>query len=56
VFLEAVSTAKHFPYVRQWSDIDVIINEAVVAALQGRKTPEQALKEAAAKVDKVLSG
>jgi multiple sugar transport system substrate-binding protein len=56
VFLEAVSSARHFPYIKQWSEVDATINEAVAAVLLDKKTPKQALTDAAAKVDKMLAG
>lgn len=56
IFLEAVSTAKHLPQVKQWSQIDAIVNQAVEAALKDKKTPEQALQDAAKEVDNLLTG
>ena len=48
VFLEAMKTAKHFPYVRQWSDIDVAFSTAMEEIGLGQKSVKDALDEAAA--------
>jgi multiple sugar transport system substrate-binding protein len=47
VFLEAMKTAKHFPYVRQWSDIDVAFSTAMEQIGLGQKPVQEALDEAA---------
>ena len=47
VFLEAMKTARHFPYVRQWSDIDVAFSTAMEEIGLGQKPVQQALDEAA---------
>ncbi len=39
-----------------WNKIQPILNDMVVAALAGRKTPQQAVSDAANKVDTILSG
>ena len=54
IFLKATETAHHFPYVRQWNEIAAAIDEAVAAAVLGEKTPQQALDDAATKVDALL--
>jgi multiple sugar transport system substrate-binding protein len=54
-FLQAVATAKHFPYIKHWSDVNAIIDTAVEAALTGKKSPKQALAEAAKKVNALLA-
>lgn len=48
VFLKAMKTAKHFPYVRQWSDIDVAFSTAMEQIGLGQKSVKDALDEAAA--------
>jgi ABC-type glycerol-3-phosphate transport system substrate-binding protein len=48
VFLEAMKTAKHFPYVRQWSDIDVAFSTAMEQIGLGQKPVKEALDEGAA--------
>jgi ABC-type glycerol-3-phosphate transport system substrate-binding protein len=55
VFLEAMNTATAFPKVGAWNDISTILSKACVAALLGKMTPQAALDDAAAKVNKVLS-
>jgi multiple sugar transport system substrate-binding protein len=47
VFLEAMKTAKHFPYVRQWNDIDVAFSTAMEEIGLGQKSVKDALDEAA---------
>lgn len=56
VFLDTMSTATHFPYVAQWNDIDVVISEMVDEVMLGKKPPQEALDDAAAKVNEELSG
>ncbi len=48
VFLEAMKTAQHFPYVRQWGDIDVAFSTAMEQIGLGQKPVKEALDEAAA--------
>jgi len=47
VFLETMKTAKHFPYVRQWNDIDVAFSTAMEQIGLGQKSVKDALDEAA---------
>lgn len=47
VFLEAMKTAQHFPYVRQWSDIDTAFTTAMQEIALDQKTVQQALDDAA---------
>jgi multiple sugar transport system substrate-binding protein len=54
VFLQAQSSATHFPYVKQWSDIDKAITDAVTAVLLGKKTSAAALADAAKEVNSLL--
>ncbi len=55
VFLDAMSSATHFPYVAQWSTIDTIIGENLDAALVGTSTAQAALDAAAQSVDAELA-
>lgn len=55
VFLEAMKTAKHFPYVRQWSDIDVAFSTAMEQVGLGQKSVKDALDEAAATATDALN-
>ena len=55
VFLDAMSSATHFPYVAQWSAIDTIIGENLDAALVGTSTAQAALDAAAQSVDAELT-
>lgn len=54
VFLDAMKTAHHFPYVRQWSDIDAAFTTALQEIALGTKTTQQALDDAAATSDAAL--
>jgi multiple sugar transport system substrate-binding protein len=54
VFQDALATAKPFPYVAAWQDIDRVITEAVTACLLDRKPPHQALADAAKEVNDLL--
>ena len=47
VFLESMKTAHHFPYVRQWSDIDAAFTNAMQQIALGQKSVQDALDEAA---------
>jgi maltose-binding protein MalE len=55
VFLEAMKTAHHFPYVRQWSDIDGFFTTALQEIALGQKTVQQALDDAATASDDALT-
>jgi multiple sugar transport system substrate-binding protein len=46
VFLEAMKTAKPFPYVRQWADIDAAFTTALEQVSLEEKTVKEALDEA----------
>ena len=55
VFLDAMSTATHFPYVEAWSEIDnPILSDALQAALLGKADVKAALDDAAAQADDAL--
>jgi multiple sugar transport system substrate-binding protein len=47
VFLETMKTAHHFPYVRQWTDIDAAFTNAMQQIALGQKPVQDALDEAA---------
>jgi multiple sugar transport system substrate-binding protein len=55
VFLEAMKMAKHFPYVRQWNDIDVAFSTAMEQIGLGQKSVKDALDEAAVEATNALS-
>jgi ABC-type glycerol-3-phosphate transport system substrate-binding protein len=55
VFLEAMKTAKHFPYVRQWTDIDAAFTTAMEQIGLGQKPVKDALDEAAATATDALN-
>lgn len=42
IFLTATATAHHYPYVRQWSEISTLTDEAVAAALMGDVSVQEA--------------
>jgi multiple sugar transport system substrate-binding protein len=54
VFLDAMSTATHFPYVSQWDSIQTMIDQGLEAAFLEKATPQEALDDAAAKVNDEL--
>jgi ABC-type glycerol-3-phosphate transport system substrate-binding protein len=55
VFLKAMSTAHHFPYVSQWDSIQSTIDNGLATAFLGKASPQDALNSAAQKVDDELS-
>jgi ABC-type glycerol-3-phosphate transport system substrate-binding protein len=55
VFLDAMSTATHFPYVSQWDSVQSLIDTGLESALLDKQTPEEALNDTAAKVNDELS-
>lgn len=50
IFLDAMATATHFPYVGTWSAVDLDIGNMVESVMLNRATPQQALTEGASKV------
>jgi maltose-binding protein MalE len=48
VFLEAMKTARPFPYVRAWNDIDDAFTNAMQQVSLGQMSVQEALDEAAA--------
>jgi len=55
VFLDALSAGRPMPRIKQWAQVDALINKAVQDTLQGKRSPEAALAEAAAETDKILA-
>ncbi len=55
VFLETMKTAHHFPYVRQWQDIDDAFTNAMQQIALGQKSVKDALDEAAQTATSALS-
>jgi ABC-type glycerol-3-phosphate transport system substrate-binding protein len=55
VFLKAMETATHFPYVRQWNDIDVAFSTGMEQIGLGEKSVKDALDEAAAAATDALN-
>jgi multiple sugar transport system substrate-binding protein len=53
VLIEAAENAKGWPLMPEWAQISDIIWDANVEAFLGRKTPKQALDDAAAEIDKL---
>ncbi len=56
IFLKAMSTATHFPYVATWPDIDTAITDAVNSVLLGKASAQDALDQAAQTADGKLGG
>jgi multiple sugar transport system substrate-binding protein len=55
IFLNAMSTATHFPYVSSWDSIQATMDTGIESALLGKQTPQEALDDTAAKVNDELS-
>jgi multiple sugar transport system substrate-binding protein len=55
VFLQAMETATHFPYVPQWDAIDVEIANMVESVMLGKATPQEALAAGAERVNQELA-
>ncbi len=55
VFLDAMSTATHFPYVAQWDAIDQDIGNMVESVMLNKESEQQALSDGAAKVNQELA-
>jgi multiple sugar transport system substrate-binding protein len=55
VFLKAMSTATHFPYVAQWDEIQSTMDDGLEEAFLGKQAPQEALDQAASKVNDELS-
>jgi len=53
--LDSLAVAKAEPSISEWNEIRNIVAGAVEEALLGKKTPKQALDDAAAKANKLLS-
>jgi len=54
VFLTQMASAQPRGPLANWSDVSAPIQDAIQEALSGQKTPEQAMKDAAAKVNPLL--
>jgi|GEM_PF-380111 len=54
VFVEAMKTAHHFPYVRQWNEVDTAFTTALQEIALGQKPVKQALDEAAVAANETL--
>lgn len=54
VFLKAMETAHHLPYVRQWDDIDRAVSTALEEITLKKKNVKQALDDAAAATNEIL--
>lgn len=53
-FLDVAPQAKTYPTMPEWPQIDQALADAIQQALMGEKTPEEALNEAAEKVNDIL--
>jgi multiple sugar transport system substrate-binding protein len=56
VFLDAMSTATHFPYVKQWDDVDSNIGNMVNSVMLGKESPQAALDSYSQRVAGLLTG
>lgn len=55
LFSQALETCRPRPVIPQWSDVSGVINTKTTEAVLGIKSPRQALDEAAAEIDALLS-
>jgi multiple sugar transport system substrate-binding protein len=53
--LDSLATARTAPNLAEWQEIRDIIQDAVEEAILGKKTPKQALDDAAAKANRLLA-
>jgi multiple sugar transport system substrate-binding protein len=56
VFLDAMATAKPYPYVQSWDEIDKAITDGVTSALLGDQSAADALNGAADRTNSLLAG
>jgi multiple sugar transport system substrate-binding protein len=56
IFLKAMATATHFPYVKQWNPIDTDIGNMVESVMLGKSSAQDALKSTSAQVNTLLQG
>jgi multiple sugar transport system substrate-binding protein len=56
VFQQAMATATHFPYVKQWNDIDTDIGNMVQSVMLDKQTPQEALAQGAQQTNAELEG
>ena len=54
VFLKQMESAAARGPLANWSDVSAVVQEAMQVALSGQSTPEQAMKDAAAKIKPLL--
>ena len=54
VFLKQMESAAPRGPLANWSDVSAFVQEAIQEALSGQKTPDQAMKDAAAQIDPLL--
>lgn len=53
IFRDTVEQGVPNPTIKKWGDVSEVVSKAIEAALAGKKSPEQALNEAAVKIDKL---
>ena len=56
IFQDAMTTATHFPYVKEWDAIDTDIGNMVEGVMLGKSTPQDALSQGAQEVNAELQG
>jgi multiple sugar transport system substrate-binding protein len=56
VFQEALATATHFPYVKEWDSMDTDIGNMVEGVMLGKSTPQEALQQGAEEVNAEVQG
>lgn len=56
IFQDAMESATHFPYVKEWDPIDSDIGNMVEGVMLGRSTPQEGLSQGAQEVNAELQG
>jgi ABC-type glycerol-3-phosphate transport system substrate-binding protein len=56
IFQDAMTTATHFPYVKEWDAVDTDIGNMVEGVMLGRSTPQEGLSQGAQEVNAELQG
>jgi multiple sugar transport system substrate-binding protein len=56
IFQQAMATATHFPYVKQWNPIDTDIGNMVQSVMLDKETPQEALAQGAQQANAELQG
>ncbi|KEO81309.1 hypothetical protein EL26_21385 [Tumebacillus flagellatus] len=55
VLISATQNARAYPTLPEWPQIDNLLSDAIQTALAGKRTPKEALDDAAQEVDEILA-